>query len=69
MDSNPQTQKVNNNHLWILLPRLPIQLWSEEILMNLANHMGKFIHVNKEALYDGDKRMTKVMKKLNIEEG
>ena len=57
MDFNPLTQNAFKRHLWLLLLGLQIQLWSEEILIRLDNHLGKYIAIDKDALWSGDKIM------------
>ena len=56
VDFNPILQKVYKRHLWLLLSGLPIQFWSEEILINLGNHLGKFIVIDKDNMRSGDKK-------------
>ena len=51
------------------MPGLPIQFWSKEILINLVNHLGKFIAIDKVGLRPGDKIMARVMVEFDITEG
>ena len=48
---------------------LPIQFWSKEILINLENHLVKFIAIDKVGLQLRDKIMVRVMVEFDITEG
>lgn len=60
---------VSKRHLWVLLPGLPLQLWSEEILELIANQLGKFMSVEKVSMCGEDRKMARVLVDLDISEG
>ena len=69
VDFKPLTQKVYKRHLWVLFPWIPIQFWTEDLLIKINNHLWNFIVVEKVVLWSGDKRMAWVMVELNILKG
>lgn len=45
----------------MLIPGLPIEIWSEEVIMGMENAVGRFIHFDKHNLCGMDRRVARVM--------
>jgi len=48
-------------HLWLMLPGLPIQLWTKEILQKVAKMIGKYIFLDDGMFFVRDKRIAYVL--------
>jgi hypothetical protein len=66
---DPQTKPFVIQHIWVLLPGLPLELWSGPILESIANSLGKFISFDEKILQQEDKRVVKVLVELDISKG
>ena len=66
---DPLTERVTIRHLWVLFPDLPYPLWSKDILIALANLIGRFVALEKDFHLIYDKRMAKVLIEVDITKG
>ena len=66
---DPLTEKVTIRHLWVLLPALPFPLWNRDILIALANLLGRFVALEKDFHLIFDKRMAKFLVEVDISKG
>lgn len=66
---DPLKESQGIRHLWMLIPGLPIELWSEELIMGLANAVGKFIRFDKHNRCGMDRRVAKVMVEMDMRPG
>lgn len=43
---NPLLKYIRKRHMWVVLKGFPIQLWTREVMIDVANLLGKFIYVD-----------------------
>lgn len=67
--SDPLHEYQPIRHLWMTIPGLPIVLWTEDILMGIANAVGRFVRLDKQNLHGIDRRYAKVMVELDTRGG
>jgi len=53
-------------HVWVLLPNLPIELWLEASLKDIANKLGNFAALDKYFLNIEDKRIERVIVEMDM---
>lgn len=53
----------------MLIPGLPIELWTYNLIMGLANSVGKFIRLDRNSLYGMDRRIAKLMVEFDMSLG
>ena len=63
------TKNLDKRHLWLLLPVLPLQFWTRDILVNLVNHVGKLIFINPSMLWEGERTLEKVLVEFKMGDG
>jgi hypothetical protein len=63
---NPLREPILKRHLWMLIPGLPLHLWSKEILVEIANKVGKYIYVDEDALFSLDRKMARVLVEFQV---
>lgn len=51
--------------IWCLFPRFPIQIWSPNVSISLADKIGCFMHMDKEMLYEQDKWVVEILVDLD----
>ena len=66
---DPYKKKMDKCHLWLLLLGLPLQFRTKEILVNLANHLGKYIFVNPSLLRASERSLARVLVEFEMFEG
>ena len=69
VDFYPGLSRVLKRHLWVLLPHLPLPLWTQESLSKIGNCLGRFIMLDEQLFHTYDKRMAKVMVELDTSKG
>jgi len=57
----PLSEYFKYRHIWVLLPSLLIQLWSEGSFAAIGNELGRFIFVEDSVLKGVDRRMGKIL--------
>ena len=65
----PVTEPIRKRHLWLLMPGFPIQWWKREIIVMIANTVGRFLFLDDKTLVTGDKKMVAVLVELNVNIG
>ena len=66
---DPLTERVTIRHLWVLFPALPYPLWNKDILVALANMIGRFVALEKDFHLIFEKWMAKVLVEVDITKG
>jgi hypothetical protein len=56
-------------HLWILLPGLPLHFWNYRALQAIGNELGRFIKVDEKVLNSSDRCMAKILVEVDIHGG
>jgi hypothetical protein len=65
---DPSQDYFRFRHFWVLLPGLPLHLWSQKALESIGNTLGWFICVEPLTLTGPDKKMEKVLTEIDIHE-
>lgn len=66
---DPHHERIVKRHLWVVFPDFPIHLWSREVFIGLANHLGTFIHMENSMLWGYDKQKALVLVELDVSRG
>lgn len=66
---NPQTKLFINLHMRVLMLGLPLELLSDRALEEIGNALVKFVYVDEGFLDSKDKRMERVLVKMDINKG
>ena len=66
---DPLTKRVTIRHLWVLFLALLYPLWNKDILIELANLIGRFVSLEKEFHLIYYKWMAKVLVEVDITKG
>jgi hypothetical protein len=48
---DPHHEPMNIQHIWVLLPGIPLELWNEVVLRLIGGNIGHFIAV-EENIWD-----------------
>jgi hypothetical protein len=56
-------------HLWVLLPGLPLQYWTEKALAAIGNELRRFISFDDNILKDSDRKMARILVDLDVHAG
>ena len=52
-----------------MLPALPFPLWNKDVLINLANLLGRFVALERDFHHIYDKRLAKILVEVDITKG
>jgi hypothetical protein len=63
------TEHFQHNHLWVLLPGLPLHFWNEGALKDVGNALGQFISLDNSILLDSSRKVGKILVEIDIHEG
>lgn len=66
---DPETEQIGIGPVWIRLPGLPLQYWSEEIFRRIGNAIGTYMEYDKCYLHTGMMAYTRVLIKLDTRGG
>jgi hypothetical protein len=66
---DPSTDYFHFHHLWVLLPGLPLQLWTEKALEAIGNELGRFICFDDSSLKGSDRRLARILVEIDIHSG
>lgn len=66
---NPDKDFFQKRHIWVLLPRLPLQLWDREAFVAIGNELGHFLFVEENLIKQEDKRMGKLLVEIDVSNG
>jgi len=58
---DPLKNTPSNSMIWVKLPNLPLELWSEETLAKIGDSIGKFVYVDPWCRGVKDKRITWIL--------
>ena len=62
-------ERVTKQHLWVIMHALPFPLWSKDILIGIANSIGRFVALEKDFHSSFDKRAARVLVELDVSHG
>ena len=62
-------EQIIKRHLWVLMPALPFPLWSKDILIGIANTIGRFVALEKYFHTSFNKRTARVLVELDVSRG
>jgi len=57
------------HQVWVMMPSLPMKLWSKEILEKMDNNLGRFIALKEKFWSMEDKRIVKILVEHDLHEG
>ena len=57
------------SHLWLMLPGFPLLLWTNDVFVGLANHLGKFITLDEKMVSFEDKMVIALMVEFDLSQG
>jgi hypothetical protein len=66
---DPATEYFRLRHLWVLLPGLPLQYWTEKALAAIGNELGRFISLDDSHLKGSDRNMARILVEMDIHAG
>jgi hypothetical protein len=66
---NPVTEYFEKRHLWVLLPGLPLHLWTVAAMEAIGNSLGSFVSLDDSVMKAPSRKMGKILVEINIHEG
>ena len=66
---DPQRERVVKRHLWVLLPALPFPLWSQDLLVGVANTISCFVAMDEDFQLILDKRIAHFLVEMDLSRG
>lgn len=69
LNFDPGKECQTLRRLWMIIPGLPIEIWTEEVVKGIANSVGRFIRFDKQNLFGMDRRYAKVMVEIDTKDG
>lgn len=69
LNFDPLKENQTLRHIWMLIPGLPIELWTEDVIKGIADSVGRFVRFDKQNLFGMDRRYAKVMVEIDLKGG
>jgi hypothetical protein len=66
---DPASNYFRLRHLWVLLPGLPLQYWTDKALAAIGNELGRFICLDDSLLKGSDRKMARILVELDVQRG
>lgn len=66
---DPETKQIGIGPVWIRLPGLPLQYWSEDIFRQIGNAIGTYMEYKKSYLHTGMMAYARILINLNTRGG
>jgi len=66
---NLEKDPILKCHLWLMMPRFPLQLWTRNAMEDVKNVVGRFILLDDKMLSYVDKRITMILVDFNVSKG
>lgn len=66
---NPETEQIRVGPIWIRLPGLPLQYWSEDIFRRIGNSLGTFMEYDKSYQTTGMMAYARILVHLDTRGG
>jgi hypothetical protein len=66
---NPETKYFQKRHLWVLLPGLPLHLWTVAAMEAIGNSLGSFVSLDDTVMKAPSRNMGKILVEINIHGG
>ena len=64
-----QTEKMNESPVWVKLPGLPLQFWTDSVFTSIGNTLGKYLEVDRSFIQTNDLSVARILVSLNPREG
>jgi len=62
---NPYEERFDKRGYWMLLPDFPIELWSKDVFISLANSVGRFLMVEDNCFRWNNKRLAWILVEID----
>ena len=69
MDFDAKREPQNLQHIWVILPRLPMMFWQEQVLKAIGDKLGNFISMEENWDTKVDRRCAKILVELDLRDG
>lgn len=66
---NPEREQIGAGPLWVRLPGLPLQYWSEEALQQIGNALGTYLDHDRSYIESRQRTLAYVLVHLDTREG
>lgn len=66
---DPKREQIGARPIWVRLPRLPLQFWSEEVFVKIGNTLGTFLDFDKSYVQTKNRTLAHILVHLDTREG
>lgn len=66
---DPDKEKLGAGPIWVRLPGLPLQFWSEDVLGGIGDDLGVYLDHDKSYIESGNVAIAKILVHLDTKEG
>ena len=56
-------------HLWVLLLGISFVFWNKDALVEIGNHIGRFLHFEESMLFAVDKHVGRILVEIDMLKG
>lgn len=64
-----QKEKMGESPVWVKLPGLPLQFWTDSVFVSIGNTLGTFLEADKSYIQTKDRSVARILVSLNPREG
>lgn len=66
---DPERKKIGVGPIWVRLPSLPLQFWSETMFIRIGNALGTYLEYDKTFVQSKNRALTRILVHLDTREG
>lgn len=66
---DPEREQIGAGPLWVRLPRLPLQYWSEDVFVHIGNALGTYLDYDRSYIQSKNRSLAHILVHLDTREG